>query len=79
MALPNKELKAPSLGQQSLESSDSTCNDKDDEKDWLALAHELYDKEELDPKDFVSWAAYRASNSTLRLQACDSHIAPYVY
>ena len=54
MALPNKELKAPALGQQSLESSDSTCNDKVDERDWLSRAQELYNKEELDPKDFVS-------------------------
>ena len=57
MALPNKELKAPALGQQSLESSDSTCNDKNDEKNWLSRAQELFNKEELDPKDFVSWAA----------------------
>ena len=54
MALSNKELKAPALSQQSLESSDSTCNDKGDEKDWLSRAQELYNKEELDPKDFVS-------------------------
>ena len=54
MALPNKELKASALGQQSLETSDSTCNDKDDEKDWLSRAQELYNNEELDPKDFVS-------------------------
>ena len=38
MALPNKELKAPALGQQSL-----------------------------DPKDFVSWAAYRASKTPLSI------------
>ena len=54
MGLPNKELKAPALGQQSLESSDSTCNDKDDEKDWLSHAQELYNQEQLEPKDFVS-------------------------
>ena len=65
MALPNKELTAPSLGQRSLESSDSTCSDKDDEKNWLSRAHELYDKEEFDPKDFVLWAAYRASKTPL--------------
>ena len=64
MALPNKELKAPALGQQSFEPSDSTCN-KDDEKDRLSRAQELYNKEELDPKDFVSWAAYRASKTPL--------------
>ena len=67
MALPNKELKVPALGQQSLESSDSTCNDKDDEKDWLSRAQDLYNKEELDPKDFVSWAAYRASKTPLSI------------
>lgn len=67
MALSNK-LKAPALrGQQSLKSSDSTCNDKDDEKDWLSRAQELYNKEELDPKDFVSWAAYRASKTPLSI------------
>ena len=54
MALRNKELKAPALGQQSLDSSDSTCNDKVDERDWLSCEQELYNKEELDPKDFVS-------------------------
>lgn len=67
MALPNKELKAPALGQQSLESSDSTCNVKDDEKDWLSRAQELYNKKELDPKDFVSWAAYRVSKTPLSI------------
>ena len=67
MALPNKELKAPALGQQSLESSDSTCNDEDDEKDWLSREQELYNKEELDPKHFVSWAAYRASKTPLSI------------
>ena len=67
MALPNKELEAPALGQQSLESSDSTCNDKDDEKDWLSRAQQLYNKEELDPKDFVSWAAYRVSKTPLSI------------
>lgn len=67
MALSNKELKAPALGQQSLESSDSTCNDKDNEKDWLSHAQELYNKEELYPKDFVSWAAYRASKTPLSI------------
>ena len=67
MALPNKELKAPALGQQTLESCDSTCNDKDDEKAWLSRAQELYNKEELDPKDFVSWAAYRASKTPLSI------------
>lgn len=63
MAFSNKELKAPALRQQSLESSDSTCNDKDNEKAWLSCAQELYNKGELDPKDFVSWAAYRASKT----------------
>ena len=67
MALPNKELKAPALGQQSLESSDSTCNDEDDEKDWLSREQELYNKEELDPTHFVSWAAYRASKTPLSI------------
>ena len=67
MALPNKEPKAPALGQQSLESSDSSCNGKDNEKDWLSRAQELYNKEELDQKDFVLWAAYRASKTPLSI------------
>lgn len=67
MALPDKEVKGPALGQQSLESSDSTCNDKDNDKDWLSRAQELYNKKELDPKDFVLWAAYRASKTPLSI------------
>ena len=35
------------LGQQSLEYSNFTCNDKDNEKDWLSRAQESYNKEEL--------------------------------
>ena len=66
MALPKKELKAPALGQQSLESSESTCNDKDVEKDWLSRAQALYNKKELDPKDFVG-SLQSLQNSTLHL------------
>ena len=36
-------------------------------KDWLSRAQELYNKEELDPKDFVSWAAYGASKTPLSI------------
>lgn len=67
MAFPNKELKAPALSQQSLESSDSTCNDKGDEKDWLSRAQELCNKEELDPKDCVVGSLQSLQNSTLHL------------
>jgi hypothetical protein len=33
--------------------------------DWLTSTQQLISKDKLDPKDFVSWAAYKASRSAL--------------
>ena len=82
IALPNKELKAPALGQQSLESSDSTCNDKDDEKDWLSRDH--VHKSYITRKNLIRRILFRGQlteqpklhSSSISLR---SHVAPYVY
>ena len=46
-------------------SSDSLCAGPYDENNWLKNAQQLVAKEKLDAKDYVSWAAYRASQASL--------------
>ena len=66
MALPIGDLNAPEVPQQLLTSRVSLFDESDyDEEDWLSNTQELVAKEKLQPKDFVSWAAYRASQSSL--------------
>ena len=63
MALPNNKLQAPAVPQQSLTNLETPSNGDTvyEEKDWLAHAQELVIKQKLDVKDFISWAAFRAS------------------
>ena len=63
MALPNNKLQAPAVPQHSLTSLETPSNGDTvyEEKDWLAHAQELVIKQKLDVKDFISWAAFRAS------------------
>ena len=62
MALPTGDLNAPEVPKQLLTSRVSLSDESGyDEEDWLSNTQELVAKEKLQPKDFVSWAAYRAS------------------
>ncbi|KAK2551634.1 hypothetical protein P5673_027408 [Acropora cervicornis] len=66
MALAIGDLNAPEVPQQLLTSRVSLSDERGyDEEDWLSNTQELVAKEKLQPKDFVSWAAYRASQSSL--------------
>lgn len=66
LALPITELYAPKVPQQVLRSEASLSNESIyNEEDWLSNAQELIEKEKLEPNDFVSWAAFRASQSSL--------------
>ena len=65
IALPNKELKAPALGQQSLLILLALIRTK---KSTGYHVHKSYrPTKNLIPKDFVSWAAYRASKTPLSI------------
>lgn len=66
MALPTTDLRAPEVPQALLTSPTSLSNENEyDEEDWLNNAQELVAKDKLQPRDFVSWSAYRASQSSL--------------
>ena len=66
MALPTGDLNAPEVPQQLLTSRVSLSDESGyDEEDWLSNTQELVAKEKLQLKDFVLWAAYRASQSSL--------------
>jgi len=66
MALPVGDLNAPEVSQQLLTSRVSLSGESDyDEEDWLSNTQELVCKGELQPRDFVSWAAHRATQSSL--------------
>ena len=72
-ALPRTELSAPvSEGPAKTESTVMAAS-KEKEDDWLSAMSELVlKKDELDSKDFVSWAAYHADRQpsvTNRLNA----------
>ncbi|CAB3990592.1 Hypothetical predicted protein, partial [Paramuricea clavata] len=73
MTQPNGDLYAPRVPDQSLAPPappDSSLIDE--ENDWLTSTQQLISKDKLDPKDFVSWAAYKASWSAL------SHYQPAI-
>ena len=66
MTQPNGDLYAPRVPDQSLAPPahpDSSLIDE--ENDWLTSTQQLISKDKLDPKDFVSWAAYKALRSAL--------------
>ena len=66
MALATGDLNFPEVPQQLLTSRVSLSDERGyDEEDWLSNTQELVAKEKLQPKDFVSWAAHRASQSSL--------------
>ena len=66
MALTTGDLNASEVPQQLLTSRVSLSDERGyDEEAWLSNTQELVAKEKLQPKDFVSWAAYRASQSSL--------------
>lgn len=67
MTLPSSELHVPEMTAQMTFPSDviSTCDTFNYEQDRLKNTEELLSKEELDKGDSVSWAAYRASQSSL--------------
>ena len=66
MVLPSGDLNAPEVPQQLITLQDSLSVESEyDEKDWLNNTLKLVAKEKLETKDFVSWAAYRASQSSI--------------
>lgn len=68
-ALPGNQLLAPvSTGPVKAESTAMTAS-RDTEDGWLrAMSEIVQKKEELDPKDFVSWAAYHANRQSAEIR-----------
>lgn len=62
----NSDLHAPLVSEQSLACPAlHEASLIDEEKEWLTSTQKLISKDKLDPKDWVSWAAYKASQSVL--------------
>ncbi|KAK3735626.1 hypothetical protein QZH41_007395 [Actinostola sp. cb2023] len=66
MALPSREICAPEITVQLISHPQvSSSSETNHEQDWLENTRELLTKKELNKDDYVSWAAYRASQSSL--------------
>lgn len=66
MAIPPSDLFPPPVSAETLTSNASLEKESGyNEEDWLSSSQELIAKEKPSPREFVSWAAYRASQTSL--------------
>lgn len=67
LTLPSSDIVVPNTSARlvSTPDRDATSNNSDREEDWLDNIRQVLNERELTKEDIVSWAAYRASKSSL--------------